>query len=127
MIFNINKNSTLPVLNLELIQDGRYDHSDFYNKLENSNIYFTMSDIETGVKKIGKKLTDPLLKEECYDCEDCLGEEYYLSYKFTERDTSKGGTYVGKFSIEFLDGSGTLIVPIQEELIINVIDGYIKK
>ena len=57
MIFNINKNSTLPVLNLELIQDGRYDHSDFYNKLQNSNIYFTMSDIETGVKKIGKKLT----------------------------------------------------------------------
>ena len=31
------------------------------------------------------------------------------------------------FEIDFLDGSGTLIVPIKEELFINVLDGSIKK
>ena len=127
MIFHINKGATLPVLRMELIQDGRYDWSSFYDKLQNSTIYFTMSDLETGVKKIGKKQTVALLKETCADCDDCLGEEYYLSYKFGERDTNKEGVYIAKFIIEFDDGSGTLIVPLREELRVSVIGGSIKK
>lgn len=127
MDFFINKGATLPVMRLELIQDGRYEWNSFFNKLQNSTIYFTMSDLETGVKKIGKKVTTALLKETCADCEDCLGEEYYLSYNFTARDTNKAGVYIGKFIIEFDDGSGTLIVPLREELRINVMEGSIKK
>jgi len=64
------------------------------------------------------------LKSEYNGCED---EEYYISYQFSTKDTAKPGTYIGKFIIEFLDGSGTLIVPIREELIINVLEGSIKK
>tara|TARA_B100001094_G_C17964835_1_gene687319 strand:+ start:78 stop:452 length:375 start_codon:yes stop_codon:yes gene_type:complete len=124
MNFHINKNATLPILKMELIKDGRYSFREFHDKLQNSNIFFSMADIVTGVKKIGKKPAKCILKSEYNGCED---EEYYISYQFTTKDTSKTGTYIGKFTIEFLDGSGTLIVPIREELIINVLGGSIKK
>jgi len=122
MDFYINKGATLPVLKMDLIQDGRYDWSSFYDKLQNSTIYFTMSDLETGVKKIGKTVTSALLKGECEG-----DEEYFLSYQFSARDTNKSGTYIAKFIIEFDDGSGTLIVPIREELRVNVMAGSIRK
>jgi Sec7-like guanine-nucleotide exchange factor len=124
MNFHINKDATLPILKMELIKDGRYSFREFHDKIQNSNIYFSMSDINTGVKKIGKRSATCILKSEYNGCED---EEYYISYQFSRKDTSKPGTYIGKFIIEFLDGSGTLIVPIREELIINVLEGSIKK
>jgi hypothetical protein len=86
-----------------------------------------MSDIDNGVKKVGKRLTDAVKKEGCNGDEGCLGEEYYLSYKFTERDTNKAGVFIGQFIIDFLDGSGELIVPIRGELRINILEGSIKK
>lgn len=124
MEFSINKNSTLPVLKLSLIQDGRHNFSEFYNKIQNADVFFTMTDIITGVKKIAKKPTTIELVEPVVDC---VGDEYYLIYQFTERDTANGGRYVGSFTIEFLDGSGTLIVPIREDLFINILDSGIKK
>jgi len=124
MDFHINKGATLPILKMELIKDGRYSYREFHDMLQNSDMYFTMSDVVTGVKKIGKKPATCILKSEYDGCED---EEYYISYQFTSRDTAKPGTYVGNFIIEFLDGSGTLIVPIREELYIHILDGSIKK
>tara|TARA_Y100000389_G_scaffold196782_1_gene230272 strand:- start:623 stop:997 length:375 start_codon:yes stop_codon:yes gene_type:complete len=124
MNFNINKNSTLPVLNMELIKDGRYTYREFNDKIQNSNIYFTMSDLNTGVKVVGKQIATLTLKSQYNGCED---EEYYLTYQFTKKQTSRPGTYIGSFTIEFLDGSGTLVVPIQEELVINILDGSIKR
>jgi len=124
MDFHINKGATLPILKMELIRDGRYNYKEFHDKLQNSLIYFTMADIVTGVKKFGKKTATCILKTEYDGCED---EEYYLAYQFSAKDTSKAGTYVGTFIVEFQDGSGTLIVPIREELYVNVLDGSIKK
>lgn len=123
MEFFINKNATLPVLKLELIQDGRNDFNRFYDAVQNANIYFTMTDVVTGVKRIAKKETGLQVVVP----ESCVGEEYYLIYQFTERDTAVAGRYVAQFTIEFLDGSGTLIVPIREELFVTVLDGSIKK
>jgi hypothetical protein len=124
MDFHINKKATLPILKMELIKDGRYTFKEFHDMLQNSDIYFTMADIETGIKKIGKKPALCILKDEYDGCKD---EEYYLAYQFTEKETAKPGTYVANFIIEFLDGSGTLIVPIREELYVHVLDGSIKK
>jgi hypothetical protein len=76
------------------------------------------------VKKIAKKRTGVALVE---PVSDCVGEEYYLTYKFTQKDTQKPGRYAAQFLIEFLDGSGNLIVPIKEELFINILEGSIKK
>ncbi len=123
MEFSINKNSTLPVLKLELIQDGRNDFQKFHEKIQNADIYFTMTDVITGVKRIAKKQTDIIQ----VDPPNCVGDEFYLSYQFTERDTAVAGRYVGQFEIEFLDDSGTLIVPIREELFINILERTIKK
>jgi len=124
MNFHINKNSTLPVLNLELIKDGRYTYKEFNDMIQNANIYFTMSNLETGVKVIGCKKATLTEKTQYNGCED---EEYYLTYQFTKKETSKPGTYIANFIIEFLDGSGTLIVPIREELIVNILEGSIKR
>lgn len=124
MEFNINKGATLPILKLELINDGRNDYNKFHEKIQNANIYFTMTNITTGVKKIAKKLTDIEL---VLPQSDCVGEEYYIIYQFTERDTLIAGRYIGQFTIDFLDNSGELIVPIKEQLYINVLDADIKK
>lgn len=124
MDFSINKNSTLPVLNMELIKDGRYTYKEFNDKVQNANIYFTMANIETGVKVIGKKAATLTLKNQYDGCED---EEYYLTYQFSAKETSKPGTYVANFILEFLDGTGTLIVPIREELYVHILDGSIKR
>jgi len=128
MDFYINKGATLPILKLELIKDGRYTYKEFHDMLQNSDIYFCMTDVVTGVKKIGKKPAECILKSEYNGCGD---DEYYIGYQFTSKDTNKPGRYVGKFIIEFLGGTvhpeGTLIVPIREELFINVLDGSIKK
>lgn len=123
MDFYINQHATLNKLKLELIQDGRNDFHKFHEKIQNANIFFTMTDVITGVKKIAKKVADIELVEPT----SCVGEEYYLTYQFNTKETSVSGRYVGKFEINFLDGSGTLIVPIREELFINILDGSIKK
>jgi hypothetical protein len=124
MEFSINKNSTLPVLKLELIQDGRNDFQKFHDKVQNANIYFSMADVITGVKRIAKKETGI---QQVEPASDCVGDEFYLIYQFTERDTAVAGRYVGQFEIDFLDGSGTLIVPIKDELFINILERTIKK
>lgn len=124
MDFHINKKATLPILKMELIKDGRYTYKEFHEKLQNSDIYFCMSDVVTGAKRVGRKKALCLLKSEYNGCSE---EEYYLAYQFTEKETSIPGTYVGNFTIIFNDGSGTLIVPIREELYVHVLDGSIKK
>lgn len=126
MDFYINKGATLPMVILELIQDGRNDYKKFHEKIQNANITFSMWDVETGAKKIGCMPATCLCKT-CEGNNDCDEEQYYIAYQFREKDTNKGGQYVGKFEIEFLDGSGTLIAPIREELFIYVLEGSIRK
>ena len=122
MDFYINKNSTLPIMKLDVVQDGRYDVKKIYELIQNSNMYFSMSELDTGVKVIGKKPALCIAKPS-----DCGYDEYYIAYQFSERETKKSGTYVGQFTIEFLDGYGTLIMPIREELYIHILGGSIKK
>lgn len=123
MEFFINKNSTLPILKLELIQDGRNDYHSFFEKIQNADIFFCMTDIITGVKKIAKRRAGTQLVLPQSDCT----EEYYLTYQFNSKETSLAGRYLATFEIDFLDGTGTLIVPIRESLFVNVLDGGIKK
>jgi len=124
MEFFINKNSTLPVLKLELIQDGRNDFNRFYELIQNANIFFSMTDVITGVKRIAKR---PAGTQLVVPQSDCTGEEYYITYQFNSRESSVAGRYIGQFEIQFLDGTGTLIVPIRENLIINILDQGIMK
>lgn len=123
MEFFINKGATLNVLKMELIQDGRNDFNKFFEKIQNADIFFSMTNVVTGVKKIAKKVATTQLVLPT----SCVGEEYYLTYQFTAAQTAVSGRYVGQFEIVFLDGTGTLVVPIREELFINVLEGSIRK
>ena len=123
MEFFINKGATLNPLKMELINDGRNDYHKFHEKVQNANIYFTMTDVVTGVKRIAKKKAGIQQVEP----ESCIGEEFYLVYHFSQKETSVAGRYVGQFEIDFLDGSGTLLVPIRDILYVNILDQGLKK
>ena len=79
MEFHINKNSTLPVLKLELINDGRNDFRKFNDKIQNATI-------------ISHEQIYPYLEEECVnldengnmclvDCELKHGERVLIKFK----------------------------------------------
>lgn len=121
MEFFINQNSNLPPLKMELVNDGRNDFRKFFEKIQNATIKFSMYDVKNNVKIIANSPAEIELK-----CESCgIGgdePEYYITYKWRDRDTKKVGKFNGEFIIEFLDGSGTLITPIRDKLFINVLE-----
>ena len=52
MEFFIKKNATLPLLKLQVVKNGRLDYNNFMNLIEQSSLFFSMIDIETGISKI---------------------------------------------------------------------------
>jgi len=122
MIFQINQHSTLPILQMELINDGKTDFNKFHEKIQNSVITFCMTDTKTGAKIIGNKTAICILKNNSVNP---ITEEYLIGYQFTEKETKRAGEFVGQFTFQFDDG--TLIVPIKEELTIQILDSSIKK
>lgn len=130
--FTINKGSELPKLRIELIQDGKTDFHKFYIALQAADsVSFTMTNLETGIKKIAKAPAE-IVYDENSGCE----ERYLLQYTWKKRDTNESGTFVGHFHINFNDQvvaegmtipKGELIVPLQEDLVILIKDNCIKK
>jgi hypothetical protein len=106
---------------MELINDGRNDFRKFYEKIQNATITFTMYDVGTKVKRISCSQAD-IEMSIANDCENTETPTYYITFQFTENQTSKSGRYNGYFNLTFLDGTGTLIAPIRDELFINVLD-----
>lgn len=125
--FYILKNSVLPVLRLELINDGRYDFmkSDVIGKaLQDATVTFSMKNLNTDILKISNAKCNVVLAEQT-GCE----EKYVIEYKWKERDTKESGIYQGFFTINFHGNikeegvsfpEGKLIMPISEELIIYI-------
>lgn len=122
--FFINKNSELPILRMELINDGRSDFHKFWDAIQNSTITFTMTNVDTNVIKIANA--------PCYikliENNGCV-DQYVICYNWKKRDTKEKGTYEGVFTIHFndtLSGEsisypiGDLIVPIREKLFIII-------
>ena len=83
MEFFINKGSTLPILTMEVLNNGENNYSEFFNKIQNATIVFTMKDLATGAVKIGRKpgLLIPITPQ------PCTGEEFYIGYQFDSYDT----------------------------------------
>jgi len=129
--FFLTKNSTLPNLRMEVINDGRNDFRKAYLALQAATVTFTMTNMETGVKKIANAKAYVVEKEDT-GCE----EAYVIEYRWNKRDTDTPGNYIGQFKIKFdnnisIDGmtfpKGELIAPIAEDLIIIINDSGIKK
>ena len=134
-VFNICKNSELPYLTMALNNDGRYDYEKFYYAIQNADVYFTMWNQETGIKKIANAKAN-VVYDETSGCE----ERYLIQYRWKKRDTNECGKFIGQFKIIFSDNikqydesgnviqypSGELLMPIADDLVINVNDNMIK-
>jgi hypothetical protein len=95
--------------------------------LGDATISFTMINEATGIPKIVSK---PAYIVELTGLDVNASPEYYVYYRFTQRDTNTVGRYVGQFLIKYntnLLGApvGNLIVPLRDELYINVQESFI--
>ena len=122
MDFYIKKLSTLPLLKLQVVKDGRSDYNNFMELLETSTIFFSMVNSETGIPKITSRPGG--FVEKIFD-DPNAEPEYYIYYQFTKQDTSIEGRYEGQFLIK--NDEGNLILPIREELYINIQDSFISE
>ena len=121
--FYVNKNSLLPILRMELIEDGRHSYNKFHELIQNSVITFTMVNRETGVTKIAKAPAYIKAREDG----GCV-EQYVICYDWRKRDVNEEGTFTGRFDINFGEvkndeytyPKGNLIMPIREDLLITI-------
>lgn len=110
----------MPYLELEVLQDGINNLNEFYTKLQNAVVTFSMEDENSCAKKVICKPMD-VVEDSCgKKCNGC-DPDYHLVYKWQPRDTNTSGRYVARIEIDFLDGCGKLIVPIKEKLYINIL------
>ncbi len=120
MEFFIRKNSTLPLLKLQIVKDGRSDYNKFMDLIEVSSLFFSMVDIATGIPKISSR---PAGFVEKVFIDPNAEPEYYIYYQFNNRDTSKVGRFEGQFMLR--SPEGVLILPIREKLYINIQESFI--
>lgn len=118
MEFFIRQNSTTPILTLSLIKDGRYDYQKLHDKLEYASITFSMRDVNTNKLVVASRPGNIVSADN--------GKDYYIIYKWSENDTKREGRYEAQFSLNFSDDNTKLIVPIKEELYINVMNSFVK-
>lgn len=128
--FNINKDATLPYLEIEPIVNGRNSFRKLYEAIQSADVKFSMKNIDTGIWKIANA------QAHIVDCtEQGCEERFKIQYRWNKRDTKEVGRYLAQFKITFSDdivsGStifpkGELIVPIGEDIIVNISHNGIK-
>lgn len=123
--FNIVQNATLPYLEMEVINDGRHNFDKIYIALQAADVTFNMIDNNNGIKRIVNKKCNIVPIED----NGCI-EKVKVQYQWNKNDTKEKGQFKGYFKVTFKDNivmeditfpKGDLIVPIAEELIINVL------
>lgn len=128
--FFIKQGSVLPILRMELIEDGRHDFRKFHECVQNANITFTMVNADTNVTKVAKGKAYIKLREN----DDCT-EQYVICYDWKAHDTKEAGTFEGTFDIDFSGNikndnytypSGLLKMPIREKLMITILPSSTK-
>ena len=86
----------LPILKMEVINDGRNTYQKFHEAIQDATITFSMVNADSGIIKISEA--------PCYikrrDIEGC-SEEYLICYQWKKRDTKEKGNYIGTFNIHF--------------------------
>ena len=120
MDFFIKKNATLPLLKLQVVNNGRSDFDNFMKTIELSAIFFSMVDVDTGIPKISSK---PGGFVEKTFIDPNAEPEYYIYYQLTSTDTNRVGKYEGQFLLR--SDEGVLILPIREKLNVYVQESFI--
>ncbi len=121
MEFFIRQGASDPILKMRLIDDGKNDKSGFNDLLESCDITFDMYDSKTGEPEILNSDCLITTRDKKYNQ---TTDEYYITHRFTESQTSKIGKYEGKITVQFLDTNlnptTKLILPIKEKLFITI-------
>jgi len=118
MEFYIKQNSTLPILKMEIIKDGRSDFN--LNSFLSGSSIFLIS--------LYDKSNDRFLfaSKECYVTSEYSEFEsknlYYLNYQFTNKDTLRTGRYEAQVSIT--SEQGVIILPLQDKYYVNVLESF---
>jgi hypothetical protein len=122
MEFFIKQNTDFPLLKMQIVKDGKFGYSHICNLIEKSAIYFSMVDYSTGNPKIinaGAGFVNKVFIEPNSE------PEYYLYYRFTKNDTNRVGRFMGEFTL--INDEGTLVVPIADNLYINIQENYVNE
>jgi hypothetical protein len=120
MEFFIKKNATLPVLKINVIKDGRSDYNRSMKFLSETDVFFSMVDTETNIPRITTRPAGLMSK---IGVSGVSTSDYYVYYQFTPFDTKKVGRYKGQFL--FRDETGVLVLPLNDEIYINVTDSFV--
>jgi hypothetical protein len=115
MEFFIKKGANLPVLKILITKDGRSDYQSIMSTLQSVDVYFSMVDVSTNLPKI---VSSPCTIESFVDNDG--DTQFYIYYKFKSKETNKIGKYKGTISI--IGSSGNLVLPLREEIYINVLE-----
>jgi hypothetical protein len=128
--FNINKDSTLPYLEIEPIVNGRNSFAKLYEAIQGADVTFSMKNIDNGIWKVANA------KAYIVDCaEQGCEDRFKIQYRWNKRDTKDCGRFLAQFKIIFSDDivsvdsifpKGELIVPIAEDIIVNISDNGVK-
>ena len=119
MNFYIKKNSTLPVLTVEITVDEGTTFRTTNDSFSSSTITFSMRDEDSDIYKIIDKTVT--IKEK-YTTGDSPFKSYFLETQFTKKETKSIGSFIGEFKI--VNDSGTEILPIKEEIKISILDSF---
>lgn len=128
--FNINKDATLPYLEIEPVINGRYNFRKLYEAIQGANVTFSMKNVDTGIWKVANAKAH-IVDSSSQGCE----ERFKIQYRWKTRDTKEPGRYIAQFKITFADDivsgdtifpKGDLIVPIAEDIIVNINNNGIK-
>jgi|TARA_R110002020_G_scaffold377631_5_gene588723 hypothetical protein len=122
MEFFVRQHSNEPILKMQLIQDGRNDFDSFYQKLVNSAITFSMKDTKNGAFVILNRAAGVVAKTRI---DPSMPVEYYIYYRWQPGDVSDVGRYQGQFNITLVEECSELIVPVREDLYINVTESFV--
>lgn len=110
MEFFVRKNSTLPVVEVSFIKDGRSDYNYYDTLLTSNTIYFSMIDVETGVYKVVNGLASysEITKS--------------ITYQLTKKNTNKVGRY--EIEITINNGSENITLPLPQKLFLNITNSF---
>lgn len=110
MEFFLRKNSTLPIVEVSLIKNGRNDYNYYDTLLTNNTILFSMKDVDTGVYKVVNGIAT------------YSQDRKSIFYQLTKKNTNKIGRYEVEISIK--NGSELIKVPLPDKLFLTVTDSF---